>query len=144
MTKDEAIEILKYHKCPDSNGIDCGKYSGQECHEAMDIAIAALNAQKWIPCSERLPKCEKEVFILTEKGQKTTAIYEDGKMVDENSMWAWSDIDFNYDEEKDENLIPEGWWEYRHFNPDEVYNNKVDEEVVAWMSLPEPYREEQN
>ena len=37
--------------------------------------------------------------------------------------------------------VPKGWWEYRHFNPDEVYNNKVDEDVVAWMPLPEPYHE---
>ena len=42
MTTDEAIEILKYHKCPDSNGMDCGKYSCAECHEATNMAIKAL------------------------------------------------------------------------------------------------------
>lgn len=42
MTPDEAIEILKYHKCPNGNGMDCGRYTCQECHEATDIAIKAL------------------------------------------------------------------------------------------------------
>lgn len=26
--------------------------------------------------------------------------------------------------------------EYRHFNPDEVYNNRIDRPVVGWMPLP--------
>ena len=33
-------------------------------------------------------------------------------------------------------IIPEGWWEYRHFNPDDVYNNKIDCPVVGWMPMP--------
>ena len=71
----------------------------------------------------------------------TTAAYEDGTIPNEESIWNWTDIDFDYDEETDTYLVPKGWWEYRHFNPDEVYNNKVDEDVVAWMPLPEPYKE---
>lgn len=46
MTIDEAIEILKYHKCPDSNGMDCGKYSCKECHEATDMAISTLESEQ--------------------------------------------------------------------------------------------------
>lgn len=41
-----------------------------------------------------------------------------------------------YDEERDDYKIPKGWWEYRHFNPDDVYNNKIDRPVVGWMPLP--------
>lgn len=96
----------------------------------------------WISCEERMPECEEEVYILTERGTRTTAIYEDGTMSDDESMWLWTDIDFDYDEESDTNFIPEGWWEYRHFNPDDVYNNAVDEKVIAWQPLPEPYRPE--
>lgn len=40
------------------------------------------------------------------------------------------------DEDRDDYRIPEGWWEYRHFNPDDVYNNKIDCTVVGWMPLP--------
>lgn len=39
-------------------------------------------------------------------------------------------------EERDDYRIPEGWWEYRHFNPDDIYNNKIDRPVVGWMTLP--------
>ena len=45
-------------------------------------------------------------------------------------------IDGELDEEHDDYIIPKGWWEYRHFNQDEVYNNRVDYPVVGWMPLP--------
>ena len=95
----------------------------------------------WIPCSVRLPECEQEVWIQTNRGEKTTAMYEDGKMPQDESEWNWNEIDFDYDEKTDTYFIPEGWWEYWHFNPDDVYNCLVDEEVIAWMPLPDPYKE---
>lgn len=112
--------------------------------------------QRWIPCTERLPECEQEVLICTMKrvyvskktGMEwciepiiTPAFYEDGSMLEVDSKWHWEDIDYaGWDEEEDCGIIPEGWWENRHFNPDEVYNNPVDQKVVAWMPLPEPYK----
>lgn len=107
----------------------------------------------WIPVTERLPECEQEVLICTEKkilGKNayldsivTPAIYEDGTMRENDSIWSWNDIDYaGWDEEEDCGIIPEGWWENRHFNPDDVYNNPVDRRVVAWMPLPEPPEEE--
>ena len=110
---------------------------------------------EWIPVSERLPKCEQEVLICTEKkvvGRDayidsivTPAIYEDGTMLEVASKWSWYDIDFDeWDDEEDCGIIPMGWFENRHFNPDDVYNNPVDRKVVAWMPLPEPYGEEAN
>lgn len=114
--------------------------------------------QRWIPCGEKMPECEQEVLICTKKkvyvGRKsgfewiekpiiTPALYEDGTMLEINSKWHWEDIDYaGWDEEEDCGIIPEGWWENRHFNPDEVYNNPVDREVIAWMPLTEPYKEE--
>lgn len=98
----------------------------------------------WIPVNERLPECEKEVLIQTARGTITTAIYEDGNMPNENSIWYWTDVDFDYVEETDTEYVPEGWWEYRHYNPDDVYNNIVDEAVIAWMPLPKPYKINEN
>ena len=92
----------------------------------------------WISVKDRLPKPEEEVFIYTQNGTVTTAIYEDGKMSTDDSIWCWYDLDFVYDEENDTYLIPEGWWEYRHYNPDDVYNFAVDDVVTHWMPLPEP------
>lgn len=101
-----------------------------------------LSTGVWISIDERMPEAEEEVLIQaeTKTGQKvvTTAMYEDGKMPTGNSMWNWQDLDFLYDEETDEYLIPEGWWEYRHYNSDDVYNCCVDDTVTHWMPLPEP------
>lgn len=88
------------------------------------------------------PKVETEVLVLYSNGIDgygiTTAHYEDGNVFLQDSTWYWEDLpDWGtYDEEKDDYRIPEGWWEYRHFNPDEVYNNQIDCPVVGWMPLP--------
>lgn len=68
----------------------------------------------------------------------TTAHYEDGSVFLQDSVWYWEDLpDWGtYDEERDDYKIPKGWWEYRHFNPDDVYNNKIDCSVMGWMPLP--------
>lgn len=129
--------------------------------ERMNALPSVIPERKteWVPCSERLPECEQEVLICTKKkvyvnkktGMEwheesviTPALYEDGTMLEVNSKWIWEDIDYaEWDEEEDCGIIPEGWWENRHFNPDEVYNNPVDRKVIAWMPLPDPYREEE-
>ena len=142
MTREEAIKWLSTFQ---------GRYGLNELEEAIDMAIKALEEQRWIPCSERLPECEQEVLICTEKklmGRDayidpiiTPAMYEDGTMRENDSSWRWEDIDWaGWDDEEDCGIIPEGWWENRHFNQDEVYNNPVDQEVIAWMPLPEPAR----
>lgn len=99
------------------------------------------NEGVWISVDDRMPEPETEVVILAVRsnGYKviTTAMYENGKVSTEDSIWSWYDIDFDYDEENDVYLIPEGWWEYRHYNPDDVLNNAVDDKVTHWMPLPE-------
>lgn len=105
---------------------------------------------EWISVEDRFPDPETEVFILAVRNScdgckyniVTTAMYEDGKMSTEDSIWNWYDLDFDYDEENDQYLIPEGWWEYRHYNPDDVYNNCVDDIVTHWMPLPEAPKED--
>lgn len=105
----------------------------------------------WISVKDRLPECEQEVLVRVKHKQyssenfyyvTTTAMHEDGTMNTEDSMWFWNDMEFDYDEENDVYLVPEGWWEYRHYNPDDVYNNMIDGEVTHWMPLPEPPKEE--
>ena len=100
------------------------------------------DAQYWRNPETDPPKVEEDVLILFETvcgGYGiTTAHYEDGTVLSEESAFYWEDLpDWGtYDEERDDYKIPEGWWEYRHFNPDEVYNNQIDRPVVGWMPLP--------
>ena len=100
---------------------------------------------KWISVKDKLPKPEVEVLIAAKREFRgniyctiTTAMYEDGTIYTEDSKWVWIDCEFKYDGEADDYIIDEGWWEYRHYNPDDVYNNMIDDEVLYWMPLPEP------
>ena len=91
--------------------------------------------------TERLPEVETEVLVQYNiNGHKgiTTAMYEDGNTYTEDSEWFWNEkwCFCKYDEERDDYIIPQGWWEYRHFNPDDVYNNVIDVPVTHWMPLP--------
>lgn len=100
------------------------------------------DAQRWRDPETDLPKVETEVLILYRNDIDgygiTTAHYEDGSIFLQDSKWYWEDLpDWGtYDEERDDYKIPKGWWEYRHFNPDDVYNNQIDRPVVGWMPLP--------
>lgn len=122
------------------------------CEESVEIEIDELkklpiiDSEKIIPLwrdpNKNPPKVEEEVLILYRNEISgygiTTAHYENGNVFSEDSKWYWEDLpDWGtYDEERDDYRIPEGWWEYRHFNPDDVYNNKIDRPVVGWMPLP--------
>lgn len=55
MTAKGAIDILELH-CP-FLGAD------ENLTEAIDMAIKALTAQQWIPCSERLPEVGEDVLF---------------------------------------------------------------------------------
>ena len=108
-----------------------------------------VGSNGWISCREKMPPIETEVFIVAKRKYRggevryitTTAMYEDGTVLENDSCWRWEDIDGEWDEENDCYIIPEGWWENRHYNQDEVYNNAVDDEVVAWQPLPQTYQQ---
>lgn len=135
MTTERAIEILN----PDHRE----HYDGlEEVNEACRMGMEALKRQRWIPVSERLPKVETDVLALCDRnGYRFVcpAIYEDGKMSEANSVWYWSELWAygEYDEENDCYFVPEGWWENRHFNQDDSFNNPIDCPVTHWMPMPE-------
>lgn len=87
------------------------------------------------------PKVETEVLVLVDCGQGyciTTAFNEDGTVSQYESLWQWEDVDDYgiYDEEEDLYRIQKGWWEYRHFTPEDALECQIDKPVVGWMPLP--------
>lgn len=109
-------------------------------------SLPVIDPERMIPAwrdpDKDPPKVETEVLVLYRNDidgySITTAHYEDGSVFSQDSAWYWEDLpDWGtYDEERDDYKIPKGWWEYRHFNPDDVYNNKIDRPVVGWMPMP--------
>lgn len=93
------------------------------------------------------PKVETEVLVLVDCGKGyciTTAFYEDGTVSQYESLWQWEDVDDYgiYDEEEDLYRLRKGWWEYRHFTPDDALECPIDKLVVGWMPLPEKLKKE--
>lgn len=100
------------------------------------------HTRQWISVRDRLPENEQEVFVCCNRGGYRfccPAIYEDGSVLTQDSAWNWYEL-YNYGTysgENDDYFVPKGWWENRHFTPDDVYNCPVDCEVTHWMPLPE-------
>jgi hypothetical protein len=134
------------------NGVNCKEYTDQTIvNEVFEKYInASKNYNGWISVKDSLPMVEQKVLITARKKYvggdvryiMTTAMYEDGTVRENDSRWRWQDIEGEWDEEEDCWIIPEGWWEDRVYNPDDVYNNLVDDEVIAWQPLPKEYIED--
>ena len=143
-TKEKLIELLK------ESGV-AFPISTANFLVAQGVNVPDTNVGKWIPVTERLPEPEVEVMVLAErktysfKEKKVTmhyivltGMYEDGTKNTEDSNWWWETDGFEYDEELDAYIIPEGWWEYKHYNGDDEHNHCIDDTVTHWMPLPEP------
>lgn len=102
----------------------------------------------WIPVTVRMPDNEEIVEITyTIKHYRTgeqlyytaRAFYTDGKHSVEDSDYDWSNME-DYFEEEDAYRIPEGWWESVSFGEE---FRAVDDTVIAWKPLAEPWRGEE-
>lgn len=131
--REEALEITKRTS---------GDYATAFAEIRKIPTVDVIPRPRWIPITERLPTPETEVMIVCNRNGKrfiATAIHEDGTLFEKDSKWFWNDIWTygDYDEERDDYIIPECWWESRCFTPDDVYNCPVDCEVTHWMPMPE-------
>lgn len=119
--------------------------------DAQKTVVAAPTVSlwpEWRDPDKDPPKVEEDVLILFETACGgygiTTANYEDGTVLSQKSAFYWEDI-FEwgtYDEERDDYKIPKGWWEYRHFTPEDALECPIDKPVVGWMPLPEKLKKE--
>ena len=74
-----------------------------------------IEERKWIPCSERLPEARRSVLISTN--------HKCGNWTGEGCYW----------ETTESHVIWKGYrWNATYW----------DDEVIAWMPLPEPYKGE--
>jgi hypothetical protein len=110
---------------------------------AVGTAITFMEHQltkRWIPVIEKLPSNEERVLICSDRKRyngevmkiRTIAMYEDGTMHTDNSGFSWEDSDFDYDEETDDYIIPEGWYEQNMYSEE---FGIVDDFVTHWMPL---------
>lgn len=98
---------------------------------------------KWIPCSERLPEKETVLATVETKTFKYRYVCEAvwiPRWTWKASFDSWEDCS-EYNEDEDEYYVLEGWYERVH-NWDEYSYIGIEDNVIAWQPLPEPYREE--
>lgn len=120
MTNAEAIETLRANY-PDA--------CYEQLREAVDKAIKTLEAQRWIPCSERLPEEDGWYLVLYyTRSRYKPYVYD--VMSFANDLYQIDEYDFS------DMKGQKGW-----FYCDRDYGYCVDDSVFAWMPLPEPYRE---
>lgn len=136
-------------KGKDSDTLFCEDVAGELTDLESLPTIDLKNLQPvWRDPETDPPKVEEEVLIMYQTASGgcgiTTAHYEDGTLLSQDSIFCWDELAAwgELDEEHDDYIIPKGWWEYRHFNPDDIYNNKIDCPVVGWMPLPEKLKKE--
>lgn len=135
------IEMNLRASNPFTNEECCYKDALNSVDEATTIDPETLQPT-WRDPDKNPPKVEEDVLILFETACGgygiTTANYEDGTVLSQKSAFYWEEISEwgTYDKESDDYFIPKGWWEYRYFNQDDIYDNRVDAHVVGWMPLP--------
>lgn len=98
--------------------------------DAIEMGIHALKETQWIPCSERLPKERDSMFARWKGTDKWTK-----EMFEKRSDTVIATIEYSNGERT---VAPahttDGKWRCDCIIGD-------DGEVIAWMLLPEPYRQ---
>ena len=97
----------------------------------MEKIISARSDQNWIPVTECLPK-KSGVYIVTcrwdESDPFRADVLEYGRPVNER----WKDSD---------RVFPEGYAFGENWGHDGKSEMDNIEEVIAWMPMPDPYKE---
>jgi hypothetical protein len=154
MTNEQAKKMLKAKlEClkRDTSGtdFDCNNRNCDDCSlnyeqgnmgeqkEALDMAIKALEKERWIPVSERLPETDNKNSI----NNYNVLLWVKDKSHTEREPQIYLGKLSHIDEDDGSGNFwgvktpPCDWtiWGWSYFN---------EPEVIAWMPLPEPYKAE--
>ena len=97
----------------------------------------------WIPVSERLPEKETVLATVETKTFKYRYVCEAvwiPRWTWKASFDSWEDCS-EYNEDEDEYYVLEGWYERVH-NWDDYSYVGIEDDVIAWQPMLEPFREE--
>lgn len=125
MTKEEAIHVINQVRDVITKDSSWMEEATRVVNEAADMAIKAIEAQEWIPCSERLP--EDDVMVLISYRYKEGEGDTSHTYID---ITTYGQMYFGGNKVGD----------HKHWRaPFEYFESNY--EVIAWMPLPEPYKE---
>ena len=129
-TIDRINEYIEEYSEIDSDGNHSEKWCAmQEAKMTIENMPSVQPEQRWIPCSERLPE-ERDWYL--------------GIFKEPDTGWI-NPIPFICDYllgTKTKATTKEGWILKGHTDREEYIDYYFNLECVAWMPLPEPYREE--
>lgn len=131
MKREEAIKLLNdiHSQCCDTANILCTPDADKRC-EALQLAITALQNQPvWIPVSERLPEEHDSIFKKFKGTSKWNPV-----MFEKTSKYVIATVEY----------IDGTRLTTRAHTTDGIWkadNSLMTGKVVAWMPMPEPYRE---
>lgn len=125
-------------------------YTSVATKEAFDKTISIVwempDETGWISVDDRLPEIERNVLIVTKSTYSGSlrvnqAFYENGEIGEGESDYSWSTryIDMSYDEDKDDYIVPKGWYVDNDYLEEFC---EVTDEVLYWRPLPEPPKED--
>lgn len=123
----EALEEVEKHKETFDWCTGCKEYDSEAhcCHrwskcinETVNEIKSTSNTRKWIPVTERLPETRDEVLISLADGRITIASYNDHFLPFFNKPIGWG------------------------VDAKRFVFDFCSDDVIAWMLLPEPYKEE--
>ena len=127
ISRKAAIDALENIDCSDGIGISALKCDGvEDAINAINALPSAQPERKWVPCSERLPEEDTEVLISYryKEGEGDT----DHVNID---ITSYGTVCFGG---REIHTLKEWRQPFDYFH--------ANYEVIAWMPLPTPYREE--
>ena len=125
------------------------KYGAEDDFVSVLRSVSSAQSGRWMLVSERLPDDNREVEVTCEvrrcDGKKYRYIchasYVHRYSIESTGYCNWEDCD-EYNEEEDTYYALAGWYERVH-NWDDYSYCAIEDFVIAWRDLPEPYGGEQ-